>query len=113
MSLKTMLVDPNASLYYDSHFRQVIEDHLSTLRGSVNTRTVTIKPDVAVQNEFDFYGLLQSLAIPHQLHWIIMRLNNFHSPVEMSRDVQNILIPDFNEISGILTSYNAIQSRLR
>lgn len=112
MALENLLLGGNAYPdYYSDEFRNVLEDHMSYFRSSPNTRRLIIDADVALQNEFDFYGLLKTKAIPFHLHWLMLRLLNFHSPMDMTRDLKSILLPDFNEVEIIRNIYKANQSR--
>lgn len=77
------------SLMYDPAFRQVLEVHLPVLRTTRYIEERTIEPTLIDRYQGDFYGLLASLQIPLDQHWLIMRLNGFKSPREFGLELLN------------------------
>jgi hypothetical protein len=69
-------------VFYDPGFRTVLETHIPFLRAPQVSRRMPISPDKIYQFEGDFYGLLSDLDIPMEHHWVYLRVNGFHSPVE-------------------------------
>jgi hypothetical protein len=80
--------------YYNPDFRNVLEDHFSLLKTISSTKLVPIDGYLAYRYEFDFYGLMQEQNVPHQLHWLVMRLSGYTSPDQMSADLQSYYLPD-------------------
>lgn len=106
MALSDLLVDAGPSVYYDSAFRAVLEDHLTLLRERYSSLLI-IEPDEAYQWRGDLYGLLHAKNEPRHMHWLIMRLNQFTSPVQYHEDVLTLLKPDYTFVGQILQSHQS------
>lgn len=93
--------------YYDPDFRNVLEDHFSLLKTLASTKAVPVDGYLAVRYEFDFYGLMQQQNVPHQLHWLVMRLSGYTSPDQMSADLQSYYLPDPNYVESLRSVWSA------
>jgi hypothetical protein len=112
MSIDSVLLGNRAFPdYYNASFRSVLEDHLGYFRSSANTKRITIDPALALQNEYDLYGLLRTISVPFHLHWLVMRLINLHSPMDATRKLTYILMPDQNEVELIRNIHVTNQSK--
>lgn len=107
MALTDLMLNPGPDLFYDSDFRNVLEDHMTFLRQNY-CQTVVLAPDEAYQWRSDFFGLLQAKGIPRQYHWLMMRINNYTSPNQFPEDAIAILQPDFTVIDKIAQSHNSL-----
>jgi hypothetical protein len=106
MQILNILNKPSSSVYYEQGFRILLEDHLTYLKGLQTTRKIDIDIQNAYKYEGDLDGLLTQLNIRPELHFIIMRLNNFTSPQEYSPDkTMTLLIPEDKEIDRIRSTY--------
>jgi len=94
-----MLIDQMAStsgpdVYYDQRFRVILEDHMTFFREHPQTALRQIKFHDAFKFEGDLSGLLYELNIPIELHWLVMRINKFTSPVQNDETLKSILVPE-------------------
>jgi len=91
--------------YHTPGFRNVIENYLPRLRSSSKVSYHPIEGFIGIKYRSDFYGLLIHLNIPYDLHWITLRCNNLHSPVEYNGDLEQIIVPNPNELDLMLKRY--------
>lgn len=105
--LSDLMRADGGAMYYDDAFRNVLEDHLTYLRGAPTTQHLNVAPGDAYRFEYDLYGFLSKFAVPAQLHWVVLRLNKFTSPEEFGPDCQTVLVPDAGAVSQILQSHKA------
>lgn len=106
-SINALMFTTGPSDYYTDAFRQVLEDHMWYLRGITSTQPQTVSPQEAWQNEGDLYGFLAGkLNIEPQYHWVVMRLNNFTSPTQFGKHVNQLLIPSFTLIEQLRSAFN-------
>lgn len=108
MALSDLMVDPGDDLFYDSDFRNVLEDHMTYLRDNFS-QVKMISPDQSYQWRGDMFGLLDVLGYARQYHWLIMRLNQFTSPLQFHENVLAILVPDTDEVNRIAQSHKTKQ----
>jgi hypothetical protein len=105
-----MLINDLAStsgpdVYYDQKFRVVLEDHMTFLRQHPQTTMQQIKFRDAFKFEGDLSGLLYELSIPIELHWLVMRMNYFTSPVQNDETLKSVLVPEKSVIERLRSVY--------
>lgn len=100
-----LMIQNGPPIYYDEKFRTVLETHLSYLRTHPSTAVFELDPHDAYKHEGDFFGLLLAMNQPAHLHWIIMRVNFFTSPTEMTQDFLKLMIPANDVIENIRRLY--------
>lgn len=105
MQILNLLRSPGNKVYYEQGFRVLLEDHMTYLKGLSTTRTINIDLHNAYKFQGDLDGLLNEFRIKPEIHYIVMRMNNFTSPSEYTPDILTLLIPDDQEISRIRSSY--------
>jgi hypothetical protein len=105
MKITDLMVDAGADIYYDEAFRRVLEDHMSYLKSHPTTHTVAVEASKAYKYEGDLFGLLTAYLQPVYLHWVIMRMNGFTSPLEASREISSFIAPDQKVINQIRQSH--------
>lgn len=103
------LFDMDNNIWDEEEFRTVIEDHLEFLKNNPNNSVITVKPSEAKRYEYDFYNLLRIKAVDHRLHWVVLRMNGRIDPFAKCSDIENIIVPNFNDISTLL-SYHKTKS---
>ena len=106
MTLDDQMPSSGPDIFYSREFRIVIEDHLSILKNTLNSKTIIIKNADAFKYEGDLYGLLSNYAVPIQYHWIAMRMNNYTSPTQFTKEVGILLVPIETTIERIKSVFN-------
>lgn len=101
-------VGANSQVYMEEGFRNLIEDHLESLKLRTDNSTVEVTPAEAYRFEYNFYNLLRNKSVPYHLHWIVLRMNGRISPFDSCKDVRTIIVPDENVISILLNYYNTV-----
>lgn len=105
ITLNRSMASEGAAVYYDSGFRQMLEDHLTYLKTNAQTEDVDISPRVAHKGHGDLISVLQDYNIEPRLYWIIMRLNGYTSPMEYTSDRLVLKIPQPALIDGLTRIY--------
>lgn len=93
------------TIYYNEGFRRVLEDHMNYLRTHSKTRSIDVDAGLAYRFEYDFYGLLNNYNISHHLHWIILRMLDKTSPMDIDRNLTSFLLPDQSELDVIRSNH--------
>lgn len=94
--------------YYEDAFRNILEAHLSYLRGHSTTTYVSVDPGNAYKYEYNLYLLLESLNYPEHLHWLIMRLSGLTSPYDMRENFTTLVVPDQNIVEQLKSNASTI-----
>lgn len=105
MQVNSLMMNPGPTIYYNDVFRSVLEDHLTLLKNHSETKVITVEPMIAYRFEFDFFSMLSYFGLPSHLHWLIMRMNDFLSPLDNTRDLTNIIIPSGTTVDTIRQSH--------
>lgn len=88
--------------YRSTSFRRVVETHLNWLDRDQNKQIREVPNEVALRWRGDFYGLLNELGIPSELHWVTMRMNGLRASTEFNEIPDTINIPVINSIQRLL-----------
>lgn len=99
LGLQAKPLEPN---YFSGAFRSIIEDHLKMLKNTASRANIEISPINTIKYRGDFYGLLHSMSVPPEQHWITLRLNDLHAPTDYLGDFDTLLLPDKNQIELLL-----------
>lgn len=91
--------------YYDPSFRDTLEAHLPYLRASDQTYKVTVPEFSTVVYNQDLFGYLLELKIAPNLHWVVMRMNNFYSPYDFDVNCTQLLVPSTKEVEILRISW--------
>lgn len=90
-------------------FRDVMEDHLTILRGSTTNNAIAIYPTDKYKWQGDFFGLLKEKNISEELHWITMRMAGLSDPLLFDEafvgDV--LLVPSASTINTLAARHDA------
>ena len=85
-------------------FRGIIEDHLSYFRTQDST-LVSLDPHLEYVYTGDFYGLLTAMGIKMALHWIILRVNGYSSPIDYDGQLGIMIQPQKYRLDLLLARY--------
>lgn len=110
-SIDKLMYNDGSSINYDERFMQVIEDHLTYIRSHETTELIEIENEVAHKSEGNLTSLLQDLGIEASMHWVIMRVNGYESPMQYKSSETELLIPGTNIIGDLLGKYRVNQSK--
>jgi hypothetical protein len=99
------MLDPGADIFYEDGLRNVLEDHMTYLRGHKDTQIMAVDPMQVYVHKFDLIGLLNVLRIPMYLHWVVMRMNKIDTFTQVPSDLTQLLVPSTREVSMIQQTY--------
>ena len=108
MKIDALMIPEGSPDYYDPSFRSTLEAHLAYLRTSNQTQSMTVLPhDTIVYNQ-DLFGFLNKSRVVPNLHWLVMRMNNFFSPYDFDENCTQLLIPSGKEIEVFRQSWKTV-----
>lgn len=119
-TIMSKLKDSGNRVLYNPRFRTVIETHLPILRVAPVATVQPISPDKIHQYESDFYGLLNELGIPMEMHWVYLRVNGLFNPTDFGRETHdpyrrsirfNLLHPSMDYLTELVMLFTSTQSR--
>jgi hypothetical protein len=97
------LISTSAGEIFDTpEFRNIIEDHLTWLINHQATSSRAVTAHQIEVYDFDWIGLLQTLLVPADLHWIVIRMNGGISLTDVPQELRSILIPDYSVIQNLV-----------
>ena len=105
MSINKVMRDDGPEIIYSEGFRRMIEDHLLYLRNHESTQLIEIRTEVAYKGHGDFVTVLQEYDVPRHLHWIVMRLNGYTSPMDYDSSHTSMLMPSSTTVNSLLKVY--------
>lgn len=113
MKIDSLMLPTTRSIYYDTGFRAVLEDHMTLLRNHPNTQKVLLNTTDtgtmdAYRYEFDFYGLLDKYGVPKYLHWVVLRMMDFTSPNETDETLSYFLLPSESYLAQLEMAYKTV-----
>lgn len=112
MPINTLMSEEATKLSYDQTYRRMLETHLPLLRKAGSTLSQLVEPYEAYRYQGDLYGYLSHKRVPRELHWLIMRLNDFNAPTDFHSEVRFLLAPSPDIISQIRTTYMTIEKKM-
>jgi hypothetical protein len=110
MDLNELMIDLGDDTFYDKDFMDVLEAHMSSLRESRETNSISVDSHAAVVYTGDLYGYLNSLKINPSLHWIIMRVSGLFNPFEFGVNNYSLRIPSSSDLDKIHQLYLAVSA---
>lgn len=100
-AIDRLMVSDGPEIYYRHDFHNVLEDHMTYLRGLKSTTRQEVDPIDVIRYQADLFGLLGKFGIKPELHWVVMRMSNIVSPAKVPLDLSHILVPDEMEINRL------------
>lgn len=113
MAINNLAVGEGSSFYYTREIKTLLESHLDFLIKSDQSTVFQLTPNIAYKYEGDLYGLLTTIKIPLQYHWLIMRMNGYSSPHELPGNKLGILQPNYSMVDQIINMYRTAKSITR
>lgn len=102
-SIESLASNPSADIFDTPEFRNIIEDHLTWLLNHPNNITKPVTAHQVDVYDFDWIGLLRSLDIPANLHFVVIRMNGGISLTDVPSDLRSLRIPDLAVIQNLVT----------
>ncbi len=103
--IHSLMVNAGNDVYYDESFRSTVETYLPYLRAHKDTQVMAVNADDVYRYEGDYYGLLLTLKIAPQYHWIVLRVNDYVSPADLVTIVKTVLVPSPEQMDSIVRQY--------
>lgn len=93
-------------VYFDSRFKIMIEQHLQELKKYPGNAYIDITPLEAEVWQGNLFGYLHSQNVPTSQHWLIMRMNDMDSTLDLTSEQQRLDLPNMGRISTLKDLFN-------
>lgn len=107
MAIDNLMLPDGDAVYYTEDFRHVLEDHMEYLRTHQSTKAASVNPEYAYVYRNDLFSFLAHINLPVYLHWVTMRMNNWVSPTQFTRDTPMLMLPDPATVQQIKSAHTA------
>ncbi len=108
-SIGAYMPDDGPKIFYDHDFRRMLEDHMHYLRSHSTTDSIDVDGHVANKHHGDLVGVLTHYEIPLHMHWLVMRMNRFTSPLQYTSSDLNLIVPSQTVIGTLMKRFRANQ----
>ena len=100
-----ILNDNSRNVFYETGFRNLIEEHLTYLRDNKSVETIMVEHNLRYKFEHDLYGYLTAKDYPREYHWIILRVNDFHTTSEFTKETTMLIVPNLTQVENLIKVY--------
>ena len=116
-SLGELQLDTADPIFYSERFRAIVEQNLEFLKTATHGESkpityATLTDAEAVAYEGDFRKVATHLNIPQHLIWIVMRDNDLLNYEDYTRDLKELIVPDYNLIYKLQLDTAIIQTNI-
>lgn len=105
MAINSLMGKEGPAIHYDPLFCRTLETYMRYLREHPDTERINIHPHDAYKYEGDLAGLLRKYQVPRHLHWLVMRMNEFTSTLDVKQDLESLLVPSDDVVNSIRQLY--------
>lgn len=103
------LVSKTDDNFFDTKFLELIESHLTYLRGLETNMVLPVSSLNSEKYRGDFFGLLADMNVPKD-HWhITMRVNDYKSSADFDGKRDHIVIPSSQTLLLLKNIYRTIK----
>lgn len=92
--LNNMQQDDGSDYLYTDAYLTYMASHMRFLREHSSTIKVELDQGLVHKNMNDFYGLFMDMEIRYEDHQLLMMVNGYNDPLELTEEVETLLIPD-------------------
>lgn len=107
LSINKLSHQSGEKIYYNAEMRRHFEIYMGWLRNHEGNEERPVDPHTLYKYEGDFYGLLKTMGISPELHWLVMRVNDFVNPMDVPMDIKAIVIPNLQAVGRIVQRYRS------
>lgn len=108
MSINSLETPIGDILYYDKGFTTHLESYIPYLREASDNQFLAVDQHDAYKYEGDLFGLFDSMGIPRELHWVVMRLNNLSNVISYDVTIPTMVVPSDKKIRLIAQKFRAL-----
>lgn len=101
MKIDRFMNESGGSDYYNPDFRKTLEAHVPYFRTASSSYRIPVTPINLVVYNQDLFGFLTEMKIKQNLHWLIMRINNYFSPFDFKEGAGELISPSEQELEQI------------
>lgn len=105
MQINKLMTVYGNPIHYDQQFRILVESFLQSIRTDPRKYIVNITTDMTYRYAGDLTGLLDSLSVPRDYHWLVMRLNNISDITKVDLNLSSLEIPPLDFMDHLRKTY--------
>lgn len=100
--IESLAKTPASDIFDNPDFRNILEDHLDWLINHPNTHVLPITAHQIEVYDFDWIGLLDTVNIQRDMHWIVIRMNGGKSLTDVPQSLRALIVPDYSVIQNLV-----------
>lgn len=108
--LEGLMIEEGNSIFHTPEYMLYIRSHLLYLKA--NSARVELDAGLVYKFEYNFYSLLVELKYPFEDFVILLIVNGFNDPIEMTKDFRSLLVPGPEIISRLKSLYRHQNKRI-
>lgn len=108
--LDQMMVNSGNTLYHTPEFLAYVHSHKAVLKQ--NSVRTPLDPGKVHVFEFNFMSMLIELGYPMENLLFFMMVNDITDPIEMTRDLKELWLPDPGLMDNLKSLYRQVPGRL-
>lgn len=92
--LLSSLKDDGAAHLYTDEYYTFMASHVEYLRSHPATQLFELDKRMTQTHINNFHGFFTEIKVRYEDHQLLMMVNRFTDPLQLTRDVRTILVPD-------------------
>ena len=101
-TIEKLATEPAGTIFDDVDFKNILEDHLSWFIEHPNTSVLPVTAHQVEVYDFDWIGLLNTLNIQSDLHWLVIRMNGGKSLTDVPINLRALKVPDYSVVQNLV-----------
>jgi hypothetical protein len=97
-----------SSVYNNSAYMNYISSHLKWLREHPTTGLIALDKKIIHKNLNDFIGLFIDIGIRYEDHLIMMLVNNYLDPFDLTEEVETLIVPNNQVVDQLKLIFRTI-----
>lgn len=108
--LEELMIEEGNSIFHTPEYMLYIRSHLLYLKA--NSGRVELDAGLVYKFEYNFYSLLVELKYPFEDFVVLLIVNGFNDPIEMTKDFRSLLVPAPEVVSRLKSLYRHQNKRI-
>lgn len=106
--LNELCNDIGNAVYFSEGFLTYISTHLRFIREHGSTQVIDVDEQLVHKNMNDFYGLFMDMGIRYEDHQLLMLINGFLDPLDLTAAVKTFILPAGGLIDRLKLMYQTV-----
>jgi hypothetical protein len=94
--------------FFSENYLTYISTHMKFIREHATTSVMEIDEQLVHKNMNDFYGLFMDMGVRYEDHQLLMLINGFSDPMDLTAEVKTIVVPSGGLIDRLKLMYRTV-----